>query len=136
MPTLRTYDLFISHAWTYNDDYYRLVGLLDSARNFDWRNFSVPEHDPLHNGSSAQLRAALRRQVIRVHAVLMLSGVYASHSDWMQEELAMAADHGKPIIGIYPWGSQRASSAVRDAAHEMVGWNTASIVDAIRRHAL
>jgi hypothetical protein len=136
MPTLRTYDLFISHAWTYNDDYHRLVDLLDGAPNFDWRNFSVPEHDPLHNGSTSQLRAALRRQVIRVHAVLMLAGVYASHSDWMQEELEMAEHHDKPIIGIYPWGSQRASSAVQDAAHEMVAWNTSSIVDAIRRHAL
>lgn len=25
MPSLRTYDLFISHAWSYGDDYYRIV---------------------------------------------------------------------------------------------------------------
>lgn len=136
MPNLRTYDLFISHAWTYGDDYYRLVDMLGVAANFQWRNFSVPEDDPLHGGTDRQLRAALERQVSRVHAVLMLSGMYAAHSDWMQEELEMAASYDKPIIGIFPWGNQRASRAVQDAATEMVGWNTSSIVGAIRRLAL
>jgi hypothetical protein len=136
MPALRTYDVFISHAWTYGDDYYRLVDMLDGAANFDWRNFSVPEDDPLHGGSARQLRDGLDRQIRRVHIVMMLSGVYASHSDWMQEELALAEAYGKPIIGIFPRASQRASSTIQEAADEMVGWNTSSIVDAIRRHAI
>jgi hypothetical protein len=136
MPALRTYDLFISHAWTYGDDYYRLVDLLHDAPNFDWRNFSVPEDDPLHGGSARQLRDGLDRQMRGVHAVLMLSGVYATHSDWMQVEIELAQNYDKPIIGIYPWASQRASAAVQDVAHEMVAWNTSSIVNAIRRNAI
>jgi hypothetical protein len=136
MPALRTYDVFISHAWTYGDDYYRLVDMLDGAANFDWRNFSVPEDDPLHGGTARQLRDGLDRQIRHVHIVMMLSGVYATHSDWMQEELTLAENYAKPIVGIFPRASQRASSTVQDAAHEMVGWNTASIVDAIRRHAI
>lgn len=135
MPSLRLYDLFISHAWTYGDDYYRLVNLLNNAPNFSWRNFSVPEHDPLHGGSAARLRAGLREQMRRVHVVLALSGVYATHSDWMQEEFDMAGEYGKPIIGLLPWGSQRSSSIVQGVAAEMVGWSTGSIVDAVRRHA-
>ena len=47
MPELKTYDLFISHAWKYNEDYYRLVDMLNNAPNFKWRNYSVPEHDPV-----------------------------------------------------------------------------------------
>ena len=39
MPELKTYDVFISHAWTYNSDYYRLVEMLDKAPNFKWRNY-------------------------------------------------------------------------------------------------
>jgi hypothetical protein len=136
MPALRTYDVFISHAWTYGDDYYRLVDLLDAAPNFSWRNFSVPEDDPLHGGTASQLRAGLDRQIRNVHVVLTLSGVYATHSDWMQEELTLAEGYDKPIVGVLPRGSQRASSAVQDAALEMVPWSTVSIVDAIRRHAL
>ena len=37
VPALKTYDVFISHAWTYSDDYYRLVNLLNEANNFKWR---------------------------------------------------------------------------------------------------
>jgi len=136
MPALRTYDVFISHAWTYGDDYYRMVDMLDRAPNFAWRNFSVPEDDPLHGGTARQLRGGLDRQIRRVHIVLMLSGVYATYSDWMQEELSLAGGYDKPIIGIFPWGSQRASSVVQSAALEMVGWNTASVVKAVRRHAI
>ena len=136
MPVLRIYDVFISHAWTYGDDYYRLENMLDNAANFSWRNFSVAEDDPLHGGTTQKLRNGLDRQIRRVHVVLMLSGVYATHSDWMQEELALAQGYDKPIIGIFPHSSQRASSVVQEAAHEMVGWNTTSIVDAIRRRAI
>ena len=46
MPALKTYRLFISHAWQYHDDYYRLVEMLNAANNFRWYNYSVPEHDP------------------------------------------------------------------------------------------
>ena len=136
MPFLRTYDVFLSHAWTYGDDYDRLLGLLDGATNFTWRNFSVPENDPLHGGTTQALRAGLDRQIRNVHVVLMLSGVYATHSDWMNVELELAGKYYKPILGILPRGSQRASSVVQDAALEMVPWSTTSIVDAIRRHAL
>ena len=136
MPALRTYDVFITHAWTYGDDYYRLVDLLANAANFDWRNYSVPEDDPLHGGTDAKLRQGLSRQMRGVHVVLALSGVYASHSGWMQEELAIADGHGLPVIGVLPHGNQRASVAVQDAAVEMVNWSTSSIVAAIRQWAL
>ena len=47
MPKLHRYRLFISHAWEYNDDYYRLIGMLNNAPNFIYSNYSVPEHDPV-----------------------------------------------------------------------------------------
>ena len=34
MPELKTYDLFLSHAWRYNDDYYRLEKMLKEAPLF------------------------------------------------------------------------------------------------------
>lgn len=135
MPSLRTYDLMICHAWRYGEDYDRLVTLLDDAPNFEWRNFSIPQDSPIHSRSEPRIRAALDEQVRRVHAVLMLGGVYASHSDWMQKEVEMAQGYGKHIIGIKPWGNERMSAIVQDAARELVNWSTASIVDAIRRNA-
>ena len=135
MPDLKTYDTFISHAWRYHDDYNRMVQLLDNAPYFTWRNYSVPRHDPADANNATRLREALRRQIRPVNIVVVLAGVYATHSDWIQFEIDYAAALGKTIVGIRPWASQRIPVAVQSAAAEMVGWNTSSIVDAIRRNA-
>ena len=39
---------------------------------------------------------------------------------------------GKKIIAIEPWGAERTSIVVKNAADETVRWNTDSIVRAIR----
>ncbi len=136
MPSLKTYDLFISHAWTYDDDYYRLVQFLDDANWFKYRNFSVPQHDPLDANNASRLKVALDRQIRPVNVVLIISGMYVNYRDWIQYEIEVAQGYGKPIVGIRPWGSLRVPAAVQSAATEMVGWNTSSIVGAIRRNAI
>ena len=136
MPTLKTYDTFISHAWTYNRDYYRLINFLNDAPNFKWRNYSVPQHDPADANSTTKLKEALRKQMRPVNIVLILSGMYAAHSDWIEFEIQFAEQLGKPMVGIRPWAQQRIPKIVSDAVDEMVGWNTSSIVAAIRRHSL
>ena len=136
MPPLKTYLLFISHAWTYDADYYRLVNLLDNAGNFNWRNYSVPQHDPVDANNTTKLATALQNQMRPTQAVLIISGMYAAYRTWIQYEIELAVAWQKPIIGIRPWGSERIPSAVSSVATEMVGWNTSSIVAAIRKHAL
>ena len=67
--------------------------------------------------------------------VLVLAGVYATYSKWIDIEIDLASDgfaKRKPIIAIEPWGSQRTSAAVKGAADRIVRWNTESIVGAIR----
>lgn len=136
MPALRTYNIFISHAWDYRSEYHRLKSLLDSARNFSWKNFSVPAHDPLEAASRGRLLTGLQRHIRPVHVVLVISGVYASHRDWIKTELELASDFDKPIIAVAPWGSDRISATAQGFAIEVVNWNTDSIVAAIRAHAL
>src|SRR6187549_3589099 len=116
MPALRTYNLFISHAWNYRAEYYRLISLLKTARNFSFKDFSVPSHDPLDTRTDRELLAALRRQIQLVHVVLVISGVYATHRDWIRRELELADGFSKPIIAIAPRGSARISAAAQDAA--------------------
>lgn len=41
----------------------------------------------------------------------------------------------KPILAIQPWGQQRFPSYVTQNADKIVGWNTSSIVFAIRELA-
>ena len=134
MPQLKTYDLFISHAWDYNVEYYRLVQMLNAAPNFKWRNYSVPEHDPLAGGS--QLTTQLNGQIRPVNAVLILAGMYVNHREWIQAELELAQRYSKPIIGVKPWGNTILPQVVTTSAREVVGWNTDSIVRAIRTHSI
>jgi len=136
MPELKIYNVFISHAWAYNDDYYRLTEMLNNAPNFYYRNYSVPEHNPLHAGNRRQLEQDLYDQIRPTNIIVILAGMYVPHHDWIQREIDIALEMDKPILGIAPWGSQVIPVAVQDSANEIVGWNTDSIVDAIRRLAL
>lgn len=67
---------------------------------------------------------------------LIIAGMYAAHSEWIDFELSFARRIGRPIIGIMKWGSERVPIAIQDSATELVGWNGTSIVQAIRRNAL
>ena len=136
---MRTYNLFISHSWTYGDQYDRLVNLLRARPYFQFRNYSVSQDDPIHYvGTDAQLREAIWRQMSPCSAVLILAGVYATYSKWINIEIDLAKRgfmYPKPVIAIRPWGSERTSVPVREAADIEVGWNTASVVSAIREVA-
>jgi len=140
MPELKTYDSFISHAWRYHSDYDRIVEMLKKAPSFSFRNYNVPRHDPAIDpntqAGAARLSSELVKQIRPTNCVLILAGMYAAHSDWIQREIRLAQDDHKPIVGVRPWGQARTPVSVESAAREMVGWNTASIVGAVRRHAI
>ncbi|WP_295924291.1 TIR domain-containing protein [uncultured Akkermansia sp.] len=136
MPILKNYRLFISHPWSATPEYERLVSLLDRANNFSWCNYSVPQVDPFEKGSDTILTESLKRQISSTHCVLILSGMYVCYRKWIQKEIDLALYFNKPIIGIKPWGQERTPYIVSCIAHEMVGWNTDSIVSAIRNNSL
>lgn len=133
MPYLKTYDLFISHAWEYSYEYSKVVAFLDSVANFRWRNYSVPEHNPKIDPNSRngvrKLTRELEKQVKPVNCVLVISGMYVSHRFWLQTEIDIANFYDKPVIGIIPRGASQIPAAVQ----YVVGWNRFSITDAIRR---
>ncbi len=132
----RTYNLFISHSWTYSDAYDKLVDLLDAKPYFTYKNHSVPKDDPIHDApDDDKLYDAIKNKVNGVHVVLILAGVYSSYSKWIDKEIKIAQEEfsiPKPIIAIKPRGAERTSQKVKNAADKIVGWNTDSIVNAIR----
>jgi hypothetical protein len=136
MPELKTYRLFISHAWTHNEEYLRLEKMFKDTPNFRWQNYSVPEHDQLDASSVTELTENLEKQMKPTNVVIIISGMYAAYRKWIQKEMDMAKDMKKPIVGVKPWGQERTPEAVKDAANEMVGWKASSIVGAVRRWAL
>lgn len=128
-----TYNLFISHSWTYSDAYEKLVALLDAKSYFIYKNYSVPKDDPIHHAPyDYQLKAAIKAQMQSASYVLILAGVYASYSKWINIEIELAQQMNKTIIAIEPWSSEKTSTVVKNAADKIVKWNTYSIVSAIR----
>ena len=135
--SIKTYNLFISHSWTYSNAYNNLTSMLDEAKYFDYKNYSVPKDDPIHNASnSKELYEAIKNQVKYAHVVIILAGVYSSYSKWIDKESEIAQNMGKPILAVEPWGSEKTSSKVKNAADRIVKWNTDSIVNAIRELSL
>lgn len=129
-----TYNLFISHSWAYGDQYERLIALLNSKGGyFPYKNYSVPQNDPIHNApNQIALRAAIERQIKPASVVLILAGVYSTHSKWINIEIEIAQKLGKPIVAIELWGAEKTSAVVKNAADRIVKWQTESIVNAIR----
>lgn len=135
--SVRLFNLFISHSWSYGSHYDNLISLLRQRPYFRFKDYSVPRDDPIHNaGTVAQLREAIRRQMQPCSVVLVVAGVYATYSKWINEEIALAKNgfgSSKPILAIRPRGKVRNSATVQKAADEIVYWNTESIVAAIRK---
>lgn len=133
---MRTYNLFISHSWAYTNGYDRLVEMLNAKQRFIYRNYSVPKNDPIHtNGTAVRLYAAILQKISPCSVVLIMSGVYATYSKWIDQEIQIAKSKfspPKPVIAIEPWASTRTSAHVKNNADRIVGWNTDSIVNAIR----
>src|SRR4051794_19968859 len=100
MPGLRTYNVFISHAWDYSDAYEKAVDLLNGSSYFSWKNHSAPNARPVvpagRRATKAELTQELKDQIRGTHAVIVIAGMYVSHSDWIQTEIDIATGWGKP----------------------------------------
>lgn len=127
------YNLFISHSWAHSDNYDGLVNLLNSSPYFDYKNYSVPKDDPIHDAEDDyRLKEAIRNQMQHASCVLILAGVYSTYSKWINIEIELAQEMGKKIIAVKLWDSERMSRTVEDAADVIANWRTDSIIYAIR----
>ncbi len=136
----KVYNLFISHSWSYGDHYDRLVRLLSQRGYFPFIDYSIPQDDPVHTrGSDGALYQAITNQMTPCHVVIIMAGVYATYSKWIDKEIEIARaglTRGKPILAIKPLGNTNVSSAVSSVADKVVGWRTESVVSAIREIGL
>ena len=122
--------LFFSHSWAYEDHYERLKELLGDRLLFI--DYSIPKDDPVHTKSAEELAEAIAHKMRPCDAVIILAGVYATHSRWIKEEIKIAKRLGKKIIAVKLWGSERTSRIVKENADYIVGWNAESLVKAIK----
>ncbi len=135
-PTLQVYNIFVSHSWSYSDAYRNLVALLRKDNSARFIDHSVPKESPIHNApNSKELYQAIKEKMTPCQVVIVLVGVYASYSTWINNEVYIAKREfvpPKPILAVTPRGARRISDQVSQHADMVVKWNTKSVTDAIR----
>lgn len=136
MPALRNYHIIISHSWDYNSQYETIKGWLDVTPYFLWTDYSVPITRPLSIKEINDLKQKIRKRISLCSCVIILSGMYVAYSDWIDFEIDTAVAMSKPIIGVKPWGQERIPVKVQNNADIIVGWNSSSVIEAIRANAL
>ena len=124
--------LFISHSWSYSERYNSMVNLLNSKLFFQWTNYSIPEERAFTLRSKETMKEELRQQIRPVNCVIIISGMWFNHSEWIQFELDYASVLGKPILAVRPRSARMMPYAITDKADKIVNWNTDSIVAGIR----
>lgn len=133
---MRRYNLFISHSWSYSEDYEALIDLLKNTSYFNFYDYSVPYDDPIEIRSMRNynqiLENRIREKMKICSAIIVLAAVYATYSNSIEMEIKIAKELGKPIIAVEKWGALRSSTRVIVAADKVVKWNGNSITDAIK----
>ena len=129
MPELRRYRIFICHAWKRpTDEYGRFLKMLDAANNFIYSNYSVSADNPLPGNPQKGLEYRIQQS----HVFIVLAGMYVEYRDMMKSEINYADNINKPILGVALRGSTNYPQTVDFAEIRRVGWNTDSVVTAIR----
>jgi len=136
--SIRQIHVFISHAWDYSGHYDTLASWIFGERwrvgqaSLDFRDYSIPKNNPIHSVTSTKaLQDAIFNQIARSHVVVIPSGMYAAHSNWIQKEIDGAKLYSKPILAVNPWGQQKKAGVVLNNADEGVGWNKQPLINAI-----
>ena len=128
---MKQYKIFISHSWKYDESYQKVSEWIDNR--LIWVNMSIPSDKPKDAASKLALKQKIENNIMKSSGIIVLSGMYVSHSEWIRIEIEIARKYNKPIIGIIPRGNERIPSIVLDNA-EMVKWNSQSLIDAIKRN--
>lgn len=96
-----------------------------------YRDYSVPSTKPILFSTDKELASSIESKIIMSSVVIIMAGVYSTYSTWINKEIEFAQKWNKPIIAVEPYGAERTSSVVKNAADVVCGWNTLSIVNAI-----
>jgi MTH538 TIR-like domain (DUF1863) len=108
--------------------------MLNRAPQFRWEDLSVPEHAAIDPDAGRTIKYHLHRFMRDSCAFILCAGLYVSHSEWLEYEVAFARRIGLPVIAVAPWGAARLLAGASCAVERVS--RSDSLVQAIRRHAL
>lgn len=130
--------VFISHSWSYSGHYDTLSDWIFDENwsagqaSLDFRDYSVPKNDPIHDADNdQQLKNAIYDKISRSHVIVIPTGMYASYSKWIKKEIEGSSNYQKPILAVNPWAQEKKSSIVIENADQLVGWNKKPVVGGI-----
>jgi hypothetical protein len=133
----RMYDLFITHAWRYHDDWTRLGDMFDKFLGDSWRNFSVPWYDPgLDPNTEVGKRLVYRwleQQIVPTCGVIFLSSVYENKSaqKWVVLEVELARKYRKWVVGLPKFGADAVAPEAASLIDVQCSWDAQKIIDAL-----
>ena len=96
----------------------------------------MPITRPLPTRTNAELRKELRERIATSSCVIILAGMYAAYSEWIDYEMVTAAAYEKPIIAVIPWAQERIPIKIQQCACTMIHWQSSSVVQAVRDYAI
>jgi hypothetical protein len=135
--TERIYDLFITHAWRYHDDWTRVGELFDKFLGDSWRNFSVPWYDPALDPNTEVgnrlVRRWLEQQIVPTCGVILLSSVYENKSarKWVVLEVELGRKYQKRIVGLPTFGTTDMAPEAASLADVQCPWDAQQIIAAL-----
>ncbi len=130
----KTYKVFVSHCWNYNDVLQDLKKLIDNKGYFEAEYTHVEKSHPINSENTSVIKANITKKLEESDVVLAIAGLYASYSDWMPWEMDKAKELGLNVIGVIPRGQEHISREVYSRSITDVRWNADSIVAAIRKY--
>ncbi len=95
-------DIFISHAWRFHDEWKILVNILDEIEEIEWRNFSVPWHDPALRPTNKigldSITNTLKSQIIPCNVCFFITDLFMHNSNtkWLELSQKFANDYKIP----------------------------------------
>jgi hypothetical protein len=134
MAQKKIFDIFISHAWRYSEDYDRLMSMLKQIPHLNFRIHSAYRYDTLHPGNPGDkiiLLEQMEQQILSANCVLVITRMHFFFRDWIQWTMDYAKKHNKPIIGIKSPGVGDIPDDISNKAHVMVNWDIEKIIQEI-----
>jgi hypothetical protein len=125
--------VFVTHCFVEGDDYMRVFEYLESARNFYYKNCSLPDSKP-SLASQEALREELRKQLTPSEVVVALTELYQDQPDLFLFELNCAKANDKPVVLLPLFGREQPKIKALDGlVDETVAWDERALVDAVKR---
>lgn len=123
--------IYLSHSFDHADKYERV---LEFARDegMPVANFSVPVWRQIP-GDLQAVRSAISERILRSNRVLVLVTDEIHKSPFIDFEVKVARELGKPIIGIFPNGANEGPipQFLNGAYYRMVGWRRGALAKAL-----